>query len=489
MTTMKKLASLILAVMMLLSVASAATITVENKDSANKDENAAVAEEYTAYMIFSAVAASADKDAPITYKIEKASGWFSVLFNDDGTAKEGNDWFTATAIPGEDGVYQVIPADTYDNETAAKAAAAWLLANKGDNAGQELVVGTNTVADGYYLVESTLGTNLGLATTDFGMTIVEKNIYPSIDKEQKDEDITDFTNDPVKVAVGDVITYQVTVMVPATVKSDIIVTDTMSAGLTYNNDVATSVAATSGEGESAVTNWEVATAEEGETFRVVIHPTDAVKGQTIVFTFTATVNEEALIDAVKNNTVDLTYSNFYQHDTVEYDIYKAGAVKYDGDTADVNGEGALVAKEGKTIAYLAGAKFKLLEGTQKTEVKLSYNAEGNYYYPDANGAAEITTPADGKICIKGLDADKTYYLKETQAPAGYNLLTGDAQLNIVAEDAELVETNMAKIANLSGSQLPSTGGIGTTIFYAVGGLLVVLAVVMLVTKRRVGEEN
>ena len=102
---------------------------------------------------------------------------------------------------------------------------------------------------------------------------------------------------------------------------------------------------------------------------------------------------------------------------------------------------------------------------------------------------EITTDATGKFTIKGLDAD-TYYLTETAAPAGYNKLAGPVTI-VIGENGVVNGTTEApqgvdevKVLNQSGAELPSTGGIGTTIFYVLGGVLVVGAAVLLVTKKR-----
>ncbi len=104
-------------------------------------------------------------------------------------------------------------------------------------------------------------------------------------------------------------------------------------------------------------------------------------------------------------------------------------------------------------------------------------------------------PADGMIAVEGLDAD-TYYLEETKAPGGYNRLAGPVKVEIshtvtdadahmthtLKQDATVVEK--VEIENKSGTELPSTGGIGTTIFYVLGSILVLGAAVLLITKKR-----
>lgn len=184
-------------------------------------------------------------------------------------------------------------------------------------------------------------------------------------------------------------------------------------------------------------------------------------------------------------------------DTVGVYTYQANGTKIDGDT--------------KTT--LAGAKFKLYDAVIKgNEIELYKGADGAYYpVKDATGktAAEIETDDSGVILIKGLDAG-TYYLEETQQPTGYNKLTERTAINIiVTEHKEMGSGNKAEgesnnvsltfdtennnadfeIENNKGTSLPSTGGVGTTLFYLGGGAMVAVAGVFLITKKRMKKEE
>jgi len=530
----KKLLTGILAASMALSItmtagtamtAKAATITVENNDPDDnpntpqneKDQNSDT-EVYKAYKIFDAVKAEGASvttngtkqtlEGGISYKISKNSDWFSVLFKDDGSAQTGNVWFTATAISGEE--YQVIPTDETKGLTDAKVIADWLFANgKKDSdgkltGGKSLTVGTaNTVDDGYYLVTSSLGATLGLATTDIPMTIVEKNTYPTIDKKQNDEGVDkEYKDAVVNVGVNDTIWYSVDVDVPATAKGELYVTDTMSEGLTYNETAG--LAWSISEGSITKDDYTIITERKtGETWtwKAAIKANERTLGKKVTIKYSATVNKNAIVDdETKQNEVKLDYSNFTQKDYVQYVDHATGAVKYDGATAEVQ-NGALVVKAGSNeIKYLKDAEFKLqVNSTDVPVVKV-----GDYYRPAVEGekGVVITSDDNGQIMIRGLDKEKGYTLVETKAPAGYNLLTTPVEL-IVTLDAKknvaitagtdenttyLDAANIAKIENLQGSILPSTGGIGTTIFYIVGGLLIVAAVVFFVVRRRADAE-
>lgn len=502
------------------------TITVTNNEQAS-DENS-TKEVYTAWQIFDAVKDSSDPNN-VTYKISSSDPWFSVLFDTSGstpTPVSGNVWFTTiNPIPGEPGVYQVIPASDYTTEAKAKAAAEWLYAHKGNIQPQTLTVGSNTVDDGYYLVHSTLGSNLGLATSDFGMEINEKNTWPSIDKKQKDEDANAYGDSVVDVAVNDYIDYEIVVYVPPTADKDLTITDTMSDGLTYDATqgttakVGTTAAAAwtsnlvKDDGNTANPDYTV-NESNGTLTSIVIHPTTSTKGKYVSIRFRAQVNEDAIVtDTDKENEAQLTYSNYTQTDTVNYETNATGAQKYDGATATVNSSNNTLSKTStaSAIKYLADATFKLQvsddNGSTWTDVpvvKVTDATNGDYYRPAVSGetAVDIVTATangeNGKFVIRGLDTDKQYQLVETAAPDGYNLLTSPSALALspnnesttgkpVITDSNVPETSIVKIANVGGVILPTTGGIGTTVLYAAGAALVIGGGAFLLTKTRASK--
>ena len=114
-------------------------------------------------------------------------------------------------------------------------------------------------------------------------------------------------------------------------------------------------------------------------------------------------------------------------------------------------------------------------------------------------ANKVKTPADGNITFEGLDSG-TYYLEETTAPVGYNKLPDPITVVIDRDTLPTVasqtisytvkygdttaDDHVVRVENKAGTVLPSTGGIGTTLFYVIGGGLMVAAIVLLVTKKR-----
>ncbi len=216
-------------------------------------------------------------------------------------------------------------------------------------------------------------------------------------------------------------------------------------------------------------------------------------GATITVTYTAHLNEKAYVNTAggasnteNKNSVYLIYSNnprssaFFDR-TPESAVcvytYQLNNTKYHDDDTQGN--------------ELEGAGFKLYSDADcKNEVELYQ--DGEFYYPIKNAtgkeAVEMKSAANGQFNVKGLDAG-TYYLKETKTPDGYGacankeiVISATHDVNHVDLSGNLSTTIINKKAG--GITLPSTGGIGTTIFYVVGGGLMVAAIVLLVTKKR-----
>ena len=130
---------------------------------------------------------------------------------------------------------------------------------------------------------------------------------------------------------------------------------------------------------------------------------------------------------------------------------------------------------------LTGAEFKLYDAsTGGTEIKVVKDREGTYRVAEANEAG-VAIEA-GQVVIKGLKGGTTYYLEEIKAPNGYNVLTERQAIEVTADN-----TAQANVINKKGGVLPNTGAIGTTLFYLVGSILLLVALVYTISKRRMNN--
>lgn len=473
MKKMKRLAAFLLAMVMVLAMsmpAMAATIKVP--EESEDDKNNAV-ETYTAYKIFD-VTTVKDADGTVTgwaYTLDASSSWVDALTDTTQT------WFKLEKS-ANGSVYNVSLKEGIDNnETTAKAAAAYLLTKKPNNVtGKTLVTGDNDVEDGYYLITSSLGSNLALATTDILVNITEKNTYPSLTK----------AADKETASIGDKVTFTITLTVPESVNKEIIVHDKMEDGFTIVSD---SIVAKEKDSENTVTFKKVEdnNITDGCTFELSF-AAEAAKGKTITITYGATLNAKAEISTNTNdNSAWLTYSNFKSTpQTVQVKTYKFDLVK-----TGVENAGA--------YSVLEGAKFKLYNvETGGSEIALVKDTDDGSYRPALTNETGVEIEA-GAVTVKGLAAG-TYYLEETEAPDGYNKLTARTKVEITNENLTNTSSQNntytkgendtgVQVINETGTVLPSTGGMGTTIFYIVGGILVVGAGVLLVTRKRMDGQK
>ena len=352
---------------------------------------------------------------------------------------------------------------------------------------------------GYYLVDSTAGALCSLDTTNPDVVINEKNQIPTQDKDV----VENSSNQPGNAndaSIGDKVEFVVTITAQPGAENYVL-HDTMSAGLSFDPN---SVVVKQGETTlTAGTDYEVKTTDIGDdTFQIVFTQayldTITAADTLITVTYSATLNENAVIAGDGNsNETKLTYGDENETESSQTTTYtwEVDVYKFTKDSEEQQ-------------VPLAGAELVILRDAADNgkEVALLSNGKvtGWVAYDEANipVEAKFTTPETGLIKIQGLDAG-TYYLHETKAPDGYNKLKEDVKFvigseadandpnKLVYKPGEGITTadgkNQVEVENKAGSELPSTGGIGTTLFYVIGGLMVVGATVVLVTKKRIEE--
>lgn len=339
---------------------------------------------------------------------------------------------------------------------------------------------------GYYLVDTTVGTLCSLDTTTPSATMEEKNELPPVKKEVK-EDSTNNWGDENSAEIGDTVEFKTTITAKKGAESYVL-HDVMSKGLTLNAD---SIKVQVGGTDLAADNYTIKTSSlnDGCTFEIEFAQSylDTITADTdIVVTYTAVVNENADIFVVPNtNKTKLVFGENHRDETTWDETktytYKVDVVKTDGDNK-----------------VLDGAEFKLYDAkTSGNEIALIEVSDGVYRLAkdDETGVDHITT-VNGQLEIKGLDANTTYWLEETKAPEGYNKLSG--RVEIAVKDANIDATvnggvwhegdGGIHVVNKAGNILPSTGGMGTTIFYVAGGAIVIAAAATLVYRKRM-ESN
>ena len=485
----KKLAGILLALAMVLGLAATAFATQEGTLTGGSItiNDAVPGQVYNVYQILYLESYNASANA---YAYKANSAWKSFINSDaiKGVYVNVDAQGYVTWVKGADAaafakLAQVEAAKMTADATATAPAAA-------EGATYSTVEFKNLKL-GYYLVDSTLGTLCSLDTTNPNVVMEEKNEVPTNVKTVQ-EDSTGNYGEKNDADIGQTVNFKSTITAQAGAENYVF-HDTMSAGLTYTGVTGITLNDTAVDASNYTVVTEGLT--DGCTFEVRFTQSfcDTLKANDqIVVSYTATLNENAKVGLEGNpNESKLSYGvadgttsepsgTTPSSETKTY-TWDMDVLKY------ANGDESKVLKD---------AKFVLLNSA-KTQVATIVNGKvtGWADVPDADENGVVTWPANtvlttgenGKIEIDGLDAD-TYYLREVEAPAGYNKLAEDKEVTITgATDETTYTTVVTKINNQSGTELPSTGGIGTTIFYIVGGVLVVGAVVLLVTKKRMNN--
>lgn len=432
--------------------ADSGSITVENpKDG----------EVYTAYLIFDVIY-NQEKSA-YSYTIGSDSQWLPVVqsyagvtLSDQVTDGEGNTFFVVTK---NDAFSAAAFANALKSNLAGKSGTGLTLANgKASASGLPL---------GYYFVSSTNGALCNLTTTSPDATIYDKNDVPF-----------EKSADDVSVEVGQTVEFVLQGKVPDTTGFDTYIyeiTDTMSTGLTFAKDVKLYVDGTLMSDNYTLTNTPAEEGATGFALSIDVMQMQELTGKQIKVTYSAVVNEEA-VSVIQSNDAELKYSNDptdgSKFTTIpdEVKLYTAKIVidKYE---------------TGNEEKKLAGAQFVLMNGESKF---YAYDADAKKvsWVAEQKDATVAVTDDMGSAAFTGLE-DGTYTLKEVKAPAGYNLLTKTIDIIVAGSDSDVTTLTVeAEVANNTGSQLPGTGGTGTVIFYTLGSVMMAVAAVALLVKKR-----
>lgn len=476
MKLLKKLAGLLLAMIMVFSMSTVASATQGTNDNSGSItiNDAVEGHTYNAYQIL--VLESYNTDAK-AYAYKANADWAV--------------WLKAqTQYVSIDAQGYVTWVEGADAAAFAKAALAHATATgiKPDatKTADGTAVSFTGLNLGYYLIDTTLGTLCSLDTTTPNVEMQEKNEVPSQKKEVQ-EDSDGSWGDKNTAEIGDTVNYKTTINAKKGAQGYVL-HDVMSAGLTLDPDSIEAAGLTKGQDANSGDYHVVTTGlGDGCTFEVVFHQSylDTITANTdIVVTYSAVVNENAQVSPSDNpNTTKLEYGEasspedkFTPPSETKTYTFKVDVVKTD----DKN-------------KVLDGAQFKLYDAkTGGNEIALVQVSDGVYRLAkdDETGVNYITT-VNGQLEIKGFDANTNYYLEETKAPDGYNKLAERVEIAVKETNLEASVSNGiwtsggVHIENKTGSLIPSTGGMGTTIFYIIGGVLVAAAGIFFVIRRRV----
>lgn len=382
---------------------------------------------------------------------------------------------------------------------------------------------------GYYLIKNT-SVGEGEVFTDYilrvvgDVTVNPKSGKPTLDKQIRHNE-TGLWGVVGDNQIGDTVEFRTLTTVPIVsgyTQYTYAIHDEMSAGLTSNvrsnEDVTIKV-----NDETVLDKKYYTVTVDGTNankFTVTVDVLNAIKdgkmveGNTLYTYYTGILNEKAKVynDGKQDNKAYLEYSNNPHDNTttnktpekVVYDwTFKMGVKKVDGaDGTPLTDAKFVLSKNGNCSLGTIGD-----DGTPSTTtdlINLIENSDGSYTVAPAgyNGSV-VNVMTAGDITINGLDDATVYYLYETKAPAGYNRLTAAVRFEITATYSDAgnnctsvtatvnndVQSSVSvNVRNNKGSTLPSTGGIGTTLFYVIGGGLMAVAAVLLVTKKRMNNK-
>ena len=477
MKKMKKIFALLIAMVMVLGMstsvfaASDGTITIQNTV---KDKS------YEVYKVFDATYSGTN----VSYTYDGSNATFLAALQGESSP------FTATANTA--GTYNIA---LKEGKTASDVST-FLTAQKA-NLGSAVKTATGdgktqtlTGLDyGYYYITTTTGSAVTIDSALKDVTVIDKNeVIPPPDKAEKvangewteEPERPESGNERTTGNIGDTVNYKVTGSFNRYQGEELVTkitfTDTMSAGLTPNKDVVIKINGTTVDVTPTYSNsdrtWtaEITTATVADDGTITFNYDTP---STYEITYSAVINENAKIADPENNTFTLKYNDKGdQSDTTEVVTYKIDLEKVD-----------------PSGTKLAGAKFKLYDAaTEGNEIPVvlvsgtgdkTSTVDNVYRHAKANETGvEMVTGTTGKIIVQGL-ANGSYYFEETEAPEGFNKLTARTDATTIT-DANATIT----VTNQSGTELPSTGGMGTTIFYIIGAILVIGAGVVLVTRRR-----
>lgn len=494
---MKKILSLVLALCLVALCIGAAVADTETKTGSITIGNAAKGETYTIYKLFDATVNADDNDKVAYYGTIPST--MTAYFE---YTSEGSNYVQAKDAAWADS------AKTKMSDGLKNALDAWAKVQT-SNAG-------TAVADGGPVVFSNLPLGYYVVTTSQGeqaISVDSTNLNPRVNDKNTTTVTADKTVDGTSYSIGDWITYTATFDTTNWIGDEQVksytISDTLPEFLS-NVEILSLTIKQTGESDVSLTGYAFDSEKKiiipwvtGENDNSIYK-----NGAQIVLVYRAKLTATANVNADNTNTVGITPNKDKTGDTPfnEHEEHDAKITTYAAALKKTDGTNAL-----------AGAKFAF-KGLTVTETAAGIYTVVSYDATSTELGTVMSTDDNGKLYIVGLKENVTLKGEETEAPLGYNKLTDeisvpaqkmteeifkssedryyDAKGNLlsssssyttkktVAKNLDKLDATAVEVVNHAGTELPSTGGIGTTIFYIVGGLLVIGAAVILVARRK-----
>lgn len=500
MKTMKKLSSLLLALVMILAMSVPAFAAEGNLTGGSITiDNAVPGQTYNAYQILYLESYSTDVGA-YAYKANPA--WRAFINSSaikDIYLKVDDQGYVTWVKDADPVAFAKLAQAEATKQGSTITADATEIATAAAQGATYSTVKFENLKLGYYLVDTTLGTLCSLDTTNPNVAMQEKNEVPGIKKEVQ-EDSTNDWGESNTAQIGDTVNFKTTIYAKPGAQN-YVMHDVMSEGLTL---ISSNITVTAGTATlTAGSEYTLTTSGLSDScdFEIAFKQTylDTITANTeIVVAYSAILNDDAVISTNANtNKTKLDYGD--DSETV-WDETKTYSFSFDiVKTKSESSEGS------GSYELLDGAEFALYDAQTGGKL-IPLVKDGNNYRvatiteSTAVGFTSATIVAKGgQATVIGLDANTTYWLEETKQPDGYNKL--DRRVEVRIEDSNISTTlttdstdweagdGGVHIINKTGAELPTTGGMGTTIFYVVGSILLGSAVILLIAKKRMGAEK
>ena len=438
-------------------------------------KNAIEGTTYTAYKIFDLDYVDATTTTKASYAYKADDNWKAFVtgtgagaayvdYNEKTRAVTAKDEFTKEQAPA---FAKAALAYAKDNSKITGVTATANASGKVEFTGLAL---------GYYVVDTPMGALCVLDSTAQSVTVDEKNEVPSVEKKVKAGNTYETTN---TAKIGDTVEFKTEINVKKGA-ANYVLHDKMDAGLTLDS-ASIKVTVDGADVTADATKCTIKTTgmtDTGCTFEIVFADTyvAGLADKNIVVTYNATLNSNAVIGGTGNKND--TYLKYGNDNSTTHGMTTTYTYEFD------------VVKTNEEKQLLEGAVFSLYASEEApTPMNLVAGSTGVYRLPTKDDTATVTTFTAGKVTIQGL-ANGTYYLEEITAPKGYNKLDHRVMITINNTDLKATTTENTytdggvQVINNAGTTLPGTGGIGTTIFYLIGGGLMVAAAVLLIAKKR-----